>query len=592
MAAWSASIGGAPGQALLCVAVLHAILFSAQAGDAISNATTPLQRPTDAAARVNGSLPTASVAAVPWLQPDNASDAAGKPLEPEPADLSVALGDMVALTRRFEGKNLTTDTAAAAAQAKYLKLFNAYRYARASKAEPMARVSTSATKPKLAKPKRKINEFIYPKSDGTGFSYRKKDQPRRFYFVGTNIYDLAYMDSYTESQIMGLLQESYRQGLRVMRMWCFRNGYGEYEGYYRPNPLQSSPGIYKKNAFKRMDFVLDQAARAGIRIICVLSQNWKDFGGADWYVNKTVGGDREKFFHDSTVKAYFKSYVSYVLNRKNVYNGLRYKDDPAIFSWQLINEPHLEGYEARKGWPVGSTLRSWVCEMSTYVRSIDSKHMISAGDEGYRIDGRTDVPTLSWVNGGSKGVDFVGNLACGNISYAKVHYWPQAWGIPAWNASYWPRDFFADRAKAAKRLKKPIVLEEYGMMEGYGITRHDLFESIYKTALYNGFAGLVTWEVMPSWLKPVGNPTLFDYDDDGAQSIKNQVNWVKKKNNKKPVDTPAPPEGPCTNNCQPWDASKCQPTPTEYCQKVTSNGTNCWPFIAGYCRALCKQCLP
>lgn len=34
----------------------------------------------------------------------------------------------------------------------------------------------------------------------------------------------------------------------------------------------------------------------------------------------------------------YKNYIGAVLNRVNTYNGRVYKDDPAVFSWELANE--------------------------------------------------------------------------------------------------------------------------------------------------------------------------------------------------------------------------------------------------------------
>ncbi len=73
--------------------------------------------------------------------------------------------------------------------------------------------------------------------------------------------------------------------------------------------------------------------------------------------------------------------MTYLLNRVNVYNGLRYADDPAIFSFNLCNEPTTApGYDASLGWAPGTAIKQWVEEMAAHFKSIDTNHLLSVGD--------------------------------------------------------------------------------------------------------------------------------------------------------------------------------------------------------------------
>ena len=142
----------------------------------------------------------------------------------------------------------------------------------------------------------------------------------------------------------------------------------------------------------------------------------------------------------------YKMYVTKILTRVNTITGVMYADDPIIFSLELANEPHTtDNYEILRGLPPGQIVKDWVYEMSAFVRSLSPNHMvrgwaqlhacrhsvcrkqclreasctaqISTGEEGYRIAG---TPT-AWYNDGLKGIDFDGNTACPNISFATVH---------------------------------------------------------------------------------------------------------------------------------------------------------------------------
>lgn len=64
-----------------------------------------------------------------------------------------------------------------------------------------------------------------------------------------------------------------------------------------------------------------------------------------------------------------------------MYSGLRYADDPTIFSFNLINEPTTQpGFDASRGVQPGASIAAWVDEMAAFVKSIDANHLLSVGD--------------------------------------------------------------------------------------------------------------------------------------------------------------------------------------------------------------------
>ena len=48
------------------------------------------------------------------------------------------------------------------------------------------------------------------------------------------------------------------------------------------------------------------------------------------------------YFTDPRTKQDYKLWVSHVLERQNSRTGLRYRDDPTIMAWELMNEPNAE----------------------------------------------------------------------------------------------------------------------------------------------------------------------------------------------------------------------------------------------------------
>lgn len=54
-------------------------------------------------------------------------------------------------------------------------------------------------------------------------------------------------------------------------------------------PLQPSPGVFDEGAWRRMDLILNTAAKAGIRLIAPLANFEPEMGGIDWYVREVTG---------------------------------------------------------------------------------------------------------------------------------------------------------------------------------------------------------------------------------------------------------------------------------------------------------------
>lgn len=80
-----------------------------------------------------------------------------------------------------------------------------------------------------------------------------------------------------------------------------------------------------------------------VKLIIVLTNNWKDFGGMDQYVRWRGGSYHDQFYTDEKIKGWYKAWVDHLLNRRNIYTNRLYKDEPTIFAWELANEPRCQG---------------------------------------------------------------------------------------------------------------------------------------------------------------------------------------------------------------------------------------------------------
>ncbi len=153
--------------------------------------------------------------------------------------------------------------------------------------------------------------------------------------------------------------------------------------------FESSKGVYNDQQFAEFDYILYSAAQHNIRVIPVFENYWEAYGGIDtrlsWEGLATGQANRWRFFNQSACPGCFtqyKNYVNYALNRTNHYTGVKYKDDPTVFAWELMNEPRYEGQGTDEN-ANGTTLRKWVDEMGAYIKGIDGNHMLDAGLEGH-----------------------------------------------------------------------------------------------------------------------------------------------------------------------------------------------------------------
>ncbi|XP_056176677.1 mannan endo-1,4-beta-mannosidase 6-like isoform X3 [Syzygium oleosum] len=54
---------------------------------------------------------------------------------------------------------------------------------------------------------------------------------------------------------------------------------------------------------------------------------------------ENVSSSADSFFSHPTIKECYKAYIKAVVARKNSMTGVHYFDEPAIFAWELMNEP-------------------------------------------------------------------------------------------------------------------------------------------------------------------------------------------------------------------------------------------------------------
>jgi len=179
------------------------------------------------------------------------------------------------------------------------------------------------------------------------------------------------------------------------------------------------------------------------------------------------------------VKADYKNLLKTWAQRKNTVNGVLYKDDPALFAWELGNEPRNEADVTSK------TLAAWTQEMATYWKTLDNKHMVAVGLEGLRAP-----------KGGThySGADFEIVQAVPAVDFACFHLYPikahLRYSLRAAKAAI--RDYVRT---AHTVLKKPVVMEEFSVEKKYEgeLNRYEWISGMMNAFVDAGGDGLNHW---------------------------------------------------------------------------------------------------
>ncbi|XP_060674478.1 mannan endo-1,4-beta-mannosidase 6 isoform X1 [Ziziphus jujuba] len=336
------------------------------------------------------------------------------------------------------------------------------------------------------------------------------DQP--FYINGFNTYWLMVFaaDQSTKGKVSELFQQASSAGLTVCRTWAFN------DGQYRA--LQKSPSVYDEEVFKALDFVVSEARKYKIRLILSLINNWDAYGGKSQYVKwgKAAGlnlTSDDDFFSHPTLKSYYKAHVKAMLNRVNTLNNITYKNDPTIFAWELMNEPRCTSD------PTGDILQNWIQEMAVYVKSIDPKHLLEIGLEGFY---GPSTPNKVQFNPNTYaqqvGTDFIRNHQALGVDFASVHIYADSWisqSISDVHLQFTKSWVEAHIDDAEKYLGMPVVFAEFGVSTkdpGYNSSFRDtLISTVYKSLLEStkkggSGGGSLLWQLFPEGT---------DYMDDG-----------------------------------------------------------------------------
>jgi mannan endo-1,4-beta-mannosidase len=167
-----------------------------------------------------------------------------------------------------------------------------------------------------------------------------------------------------------------------------------------------------------------------------------DYGGQAAYATYYGISDITQWYTSSAAQAQYQKYIAAVVSR--------YKTSTAVFAWELCNEPRCTGCAT-------SVITNWATTTSAYIKSLDSNHMVTIGDEGFGLNGGSDT-SYPFTTG--PGLNFTANLAIPHIDFGTYHLYPSSWG----ETDPWGTSWISDHATAAAAIGKPVVAEEYGSL--------------------------------------------------------------------------------------------------------------------------------
>lgn len=194
----------------------------------------------------------------------------------------------------------------------------------------------------------------------------------------------------------------------------------------------------------------EQTDYGGMQAYCT----YYDIALTDWYTS-------------AAAQAQYQTYIAAVVSR--------YKTSTAIFAWELANEPRCSGCDV-------SVINTWATTTSAYIKSLDSNHMVTMGDEGFGLSTLSDgsYPFTT----GAGGYNWTQNLEIPDIDFGTYHLYPSSWG----EADTWGPLWIQAHAEAANAIGKPVIMEEYG-----STTLTD--EEPWITEVYDTeTAGLMYWQ--------------------------------------------------------------------------------------------------
>jgi len=314
-----------------------------------------------------------------------------------------------------------------------------------------------------------------------------------FRMVGANNYYPEYVSNF---MVDNLFSTAATADFNTFRVWGFldignadgsNSVDGPHNGIYFHYWNGTEPAFNDgATGLENLDYVVYEAGQQNLKLIIPFVNNWEQFGGIDQYVRWDNGQYHDQFYTDPTIRQWYKDWINHLLNHTNVYTGIKYKDDATIMAWELANEERCTGsgvYPASSSCTT-QTITSWAADVSAYIKSIDKKHLLSAGDEGFYC---TDPASSDFTINCSQGVDSIALAKIPDMDILSYHLYPDSWG----KTPQWGTEWIQSHIEASHRLGDRAVGGEFGLLSKD--TRNPVYHEWEDVVLQDDGAGALYW---------------------------------------------------------------------------------------------------
>jgi len=273
-----------------------------------------------------------------------------------------------------------------------------------------------------------------------GTTLRRGDRP--FRFLGANRYDLCSSPTFTcgrcydDAELERVCAEIAACGFRALRTWAFAgHGHGGRD-------------------FSAIDRVVAACKRHDLLVVFALDNEWPHCTPFD--TSTADGRKGGEWFAGGWRNAYLP-WLEATIDR--------YRDEPQILLWQLLNEPEC---------PDPDALHAFCRETSARIKAIDRNHLVSLG-------------TLGTGQAGTHGDHYRRLHELPTVDIVEAHDYNE-------DRHALPR-LIADDLAVAQALGKPFVMGEVGIrtLHHSPDERAQLFAAKIQAALEAGVSGYMLW---------------------------------------------------------------------------------------------------